>query len=478
MKNLKITFNLSTPLVMDRFTTIDGILLKAYYAYLKKNGKILPFDKDHKSVKFIEQQKGIFSGSVWFLDKNSDVFFDFVTITKKVEDKKIYDLTEDKVKSNSLYKQALITFETINTDKIYFYIRAEREITEALLSQIKFIGKNANLGYGKVKNIEIEEIKEDKGFFLKEDIVAKPLDCDAFTVKSKAIAFYRTKPPYWSLEDLKACYMPSNMLLEEFIETDKNIENYKTAKMDYIDNCTFLFENRNKTDEYKDIKLEDIKFPKKIKYEILDHNTSLRCSFTQQIHARGIACDVKKFIKYYKRSWGDWQYILTNDFISYEVLWAIEKPSMDIIGYSLVDTKEWVFVQGKNTTENTMLKNYIVDTDKFRVPFSLNLKDTKNAQHVSFKGRVNISNAFFFIQYGDETLNIDAQTLNMARNEIEQILKENKDISKTHLTGNYRDNYYPMLKRNKNEEVNQKIIMEFQKKYSQNVRKLLSLVAY
>jgi CRISPR type IV-associated protein Csf3 len=482
MQNLKITFKLETPIIIDRNTTIDGILLSAYYGYLKENGKVLPFDAEHKSVNFIERKEGVFSGSVWYLDKNSEVIFDFIKITKKIEDEKIYKYTNTKVKNNSLYKPALLDFETMSTDKLYFYIRAEKEIVEALLSRIKFLGKKNNLGYGKIANIDVEEIEEDKGFFIKPNVVSKPLDCSVFDVKSNSVAFFRTKPPYWSLEDLKPCYMPSGILLEEFIKQDENYNEYEALKTsEYIDNCTFLHDRRvnikqDLAKEVKDVKLEEINMPKSFEYKIENNNRSLKCCLTQQIKPNGISCDIKSFMKRYKSSWGDWQYILSNEFISYETLWAIE--NLRIIGYSLVDNDNWVFTQGKKATEETMLKNYIVDTKKFNVPFSLNLKDTQNAQHISFKARVNISNGYVCIQYGNEMLMVDSYTLNQAIQEISEICDNNKELSKTHLTGNFRGVFYPTIKQNENESINQKIVMEFQKKYCKDVRKLLSLVAY
>lgn len=477
MENLKVTIYLDSPVVLDRNTTIDGILLASYYRYLNKKGKVLPFDKNHSSVDFIERKNGIFSGSVWYIDNQDDVLFDFNTIVKKQEYNKIQKVTGKKTRHNSLFKSALVNYETITVDKIYFYIRAKEIIVRELLrTETNFIGKNQNLGLGRIRDVDVEAIDEDKGFFLDSEkkVVSKPLDCRYFDVESDAVAFHRNMPPYWLKEDLTPCYMPSNILVEEFVRPQQSSDYTSIKDMEYISNVRFVYENRGKA---KDREIDYSKKTKKTTtYQYTDDNIENKCAFTGEIHSKGIYTDPKQYIRDTRSNFADFEYIDKNKkFISEDAMWVLE--NIKEIGNTLVSNDGIVYLQGKLATEETRIKNYINDTTLLKPPFSINLKDTQNTQHIVFKCKVSISNAYFYVQFGNKTLDIDSDTLKRAIYEIDEIVKNNKDITKSHLCGNYRDYMYLIQKNTKEKDKNFKIIMNFQKKYSSNIRHILSVIA-
>ncbi|RLD47243.1 MAG: hypothetical protein DRI86_00935 [Bacteroidetes bacterium] len=479
MENLKIVISLASPVSISRNTTIDGILLSIYYNFLRSKGKILPFDKEHKSVKFIERINGAFSGSVWYIDKKSDVLFDFNTIVKKTEYRKIEKITKAKVKDNSLFKAALINFETVEVSEIYFYIKGDKDMIESLLDfGLQFIGKKKSLGFGKVSGFKVETINEDKGFFLnaEKSIVSKPLDCSIFNVPdNKAVAFYRSMPPYWLEEDLVPCHMPSNILIEELVRPSISKKYVATKSAEHISNVRFLYENQDKRIDYNSFAY-DKNASKTLLFTPTTDNTKFACALSGEISKSGVISASKNYLNTTRKSFADYQYIKGDNFISDEGLWCLE--NMKAIGYSLVEPNKWTYLQGKLSKEGTGLKDYIVKPSLYKVPFSVNLKDTINAQHVSFKGKVNISNGYFFVQYGNSTINVDSDTLLRAMEEIKMITGNNKEITKTHLCGNYRDCFYPSQKLTANKNDNFKIIMEFHKKYGGDIRKMLSIVAY
>jgi hypothetical protein len=177
----------------------------------------------------------------------------------------------------------------------------------------------------------------------------------------------------------------------------------------------------------------------------------------------------------FKPSFADYDYFKNNDFLSKEALWCIENISE--ISYSYVDKDSWIYLQGKNAKDGTRYKDFLKDPKMLKPPFSINLKDTQNAQHVSFKGKVSISNAYFTVQYGNTQLYIDNEMLQNAIKEIEQITAEKK-ITKSHLCGIFNDSksgHIPLKKANENIQ-NLKIISDFQKRYNSHIRLLLSSV--
>jgi len=482
MKNLKITLHLKSPLFIDRNTTIDGILLSSYYALLKKNGINLEFDKEHSRVDFIHSVDGVFSGSIWYIDEQEFVSFDFNTIVKKPEYRKIFDNISTKKSSDAKFKAFMAINEVMNVSKIHFYIRADVDVVVTLLSDVKHIGKKQSIGFGEIASFDVEEIDVDKGFMLDEFTPSKPLPTKSFNVKTKKVAFMRRKPPYWLKEDLEPCYMPTTALYElSDITYTQNIYN-SCEDIAYIHNVDFLFQKANSETVETDSSIQfrkvddyhDYRGTKRAKCVWIEDNDSLKCSITNSIKPLGMKNTIREFMIKEKSAFSDYVYFLNDDFLSYEAIWAIE--NIENIAYALVDDSRWIFLQGKNAKDGTRLKDFVKSPTLLKPPFSINLKDTQNAQHISFKGKVSISNAYFTVQYGDRQLQIDTQLLINAIQDIDR-LTESKKITKTHLCGNFKDAFYPKLSKDAKSENWELIISDFQKKYNKDIRLFLNSVS-
>lgn len=483
MQNLKITFTLSSPVILDRTTTIDGILLSAYYSYMKSKGNNIPFDKEHKTVNFIYKEKGVFSGSVWYINKDEDVSFDFESFVKKPEYKKIFNNTGKRKVTDAQFKAYLGSEETMIVDNLYFYIKGNRNTIKSLLEAKVFgIGKKQSVGFGTVKNIFIEEIEEDKGFILNSSTPSKPLPIKDFQVDTVKVAQMRRMPPYWLEEDLEPCYMPTSSLYEN-TDCSAKIKEFNYIDIPYEHNCTFLYALAHSEKHKTNVAFKPLPM-KKIHKVIntrgsgnfwIEDNSTNRCSLTKKIVPMGVKNNIRDFIKRYKQSFGDYGYFTNDDFLSKEALWNIE--NINEISYSYADRSKWLYLQGSNAKDGTKLKDFLKSPFMLEVPFSINLKDTQNAQHVSFKGKVSISNAFFIVQYGDTQLQIDNELLQQAILDIKKIVADKK-ITKTHLCGAFDKNKstHPVLKREYDTVSNNKIIMNFQKKYNSHIRLLLARV--
>lgn len=469
----------TSPVILDRTTTIDGIILASYYDYLKSRGKVLPFDKEHSTVDFIEKKNGVFSGSIWYIDKDADIAFDFETFVKKPEHRKVQDSTNKPVRNNKLFKAYLGTDETMLVDKLHFYIRAKKEIVEKLLiGKVFAIGKKQGVGFGVVRDIEVEEIEEDRGYMLNDSTPSKPLPTSDFSVKTKKIAHMRRMPPYWLQEYLEPCYMPTTALYE-MSDNTMSRNDFVYTKERYLNNCNFLYKySKGKGVSFKDIPMNNIAKAlksKKVESVWTTENSTKKCSVTGCVSNVGVENNIQTFMRKLKSSFTDYNYFKNEDFLSDEALWCIENISE--IANSYVDKKSWLYLRGKVAQDGTRYRDFVKNPMMLQPPFSINLKDTQNAQHVSFKGKVSISNAYFTVQFGNNQLHIDNELLQEAIDEVKTISAENK-ITKNHLCGNFEKNnssHIPLKKQNNNAE-NSKVILDFQKRYNSHIRFLLSSV--
>jgi hypothetical protein len=488
MDNLKITFKLNNSAQLNRLTTIDSILLSAFYRGMSNSGKrVNEIDEDHKKVDWIHRENGVMSGSIWYVERDAIVDYDFHTIVRNPEKMKIEKATNQKTYTPN-YKPALVNEELLITQKIHFYIRADKKIVNLLLSIVKNIGSLERLNYGEVKDYVIEVIEDDKGFMLNKTTASKPLPLDSFSVESKKIAFYRRTPPYWLKHGKVACYMPTSSLYE--VNDNTNSNEYKVSKkLDYISNIDFLYNKGND----KKIKKFDNNTKKNIEFnnkdlidstkvslvknplEKVTDNITQECVFSGQIAKSGWKGSVYNHLTKGSRSgFSDTKFIGKGNFLSKQAFWCLN--NLHVLGYTYVTNDKWVYLQSKKAISAKELSNLLNNLKSLNPPFSINLKDTANAQHISFKNQVSISSAYFYLQYGETTLFIDAELLSNAIHEIKSITKKYANISKTHLCRDFRGVIEVTIKHSEKEkELLKKIIMEFQKKYDKDIRLLLSV---
>jgi len=488
MENLKVTIELNSPVILDRNTTIDGILLAAYYRLLKaKTGEDIPFDKHHERVNFIEKKNGVFSGSIWYIDKNEDVEFDVETIISKPEYEKIYDrfyIKKGVIKKTMdvKFKQYLKSEEIMLVRKIYFYIKADKKRVQALLDFTHSIGKNQRVGFGTVKDFKIEIIDDDKGFQLNESTPSKPLPVNNFDIKSKKICLMRRMTPYWLQEDLEPCYMPTTALYEI---TDNSFKKrvFKTSDTSYIHNCEFLYKHKNNSNISFNNKAMTSKGYTSFFYanspsEKCDENNKnedLKCTILDEVKPIGIKYSIKEGMNHWRKNFIDLQYFKNNDFISLEALWSIE--NIAYLSSLYVDEKNWIYVMGKNCDESKNgLHLFLKNPKKLQPPFTLLLRKSDKNQHVSFKGKVSISNAYFVFQKGDNQFYIDNELMQEAISDIEKYSEIG--IDRKLLCGVLKDaasTHYSVFGKWNTLE-NRKIISDFRKKYNKDIRVVLGQI--
>lgn len=208
---LKITIELANKNVILSNNPVDGIIARLYFDMQKEEGK---FNGDYnQKLDFITMSDGIYHCSnpiykINFIDN------DFLT---KSFDNSMFNEVGDKPnlsavhnKLSGRYKSWLESYEITNVDKVFFYIHADYETIIKLFSNLRYIGKKASLGYGKINKIIIEEIEEDYSL-IKDNQAMRHLPAikkyKSLENKSKALMFLTH--PYWrKTEKQEVCILP------------------------------------------------------------------------------------------------------------------------------------------------------------------------------------------------------------------------------------------------------------------------------
>lgn len=466
MENLKISFNISSPLLINRYTTIDSILLYHYFKLNNSDGT-----KSAVECDFIAKEHNTLSGSVWFVEDETILALYPSYITKKTEfnylnenRKKIINYEEGK----GNFKNFLIWSELLIVPKIYFYIRGNKEKIEEILKNVSFIGKKQSIGYGKVESYKIEVVKDDKGFKLDNSTASKPLPLD-FKLSSNKVAYWNRQPPYWDKTRLEPCYMPNNALIETLNKAQKQ-DNYKK---EYISATVFTYSILGDNKEWRAYKVDDINHPKnkvsaKVDIVTNEEHTCAMCGTKAKRGKKGKKHKLKDVLS---DTFNDFAYLDSNNFICEACLWSLEngftasgKPTL---GFHFIDENGISFVMGKNKTKTA--KEVLKEA---KIPFSFCFKTTANNQHTVFKSKLTISKDLTVVQYGDETVYFNLDEVNECISEMQRIVKD-YPLKKNHLLPNPQvsDKSHSKLSNEaKKIEDIYKILSNFFKKYDRGTR--------
>lgn len=501
MENLKVSMELESPVILDRFTTLDSIILNKYFARHSRNGQNNTYVKTEDCLddisKFIQVKNKTLSGSIWYIDKNANILPFNLKIIKKVEIPKM-DFYKQKISLKGLndqeqntgggfFKAFIFGIETLSIDSIYFYITGDKNTIGDLLSDLNYIGKKNKNGYGKVKSIKIIDIEEDKGYLLNKTTPSRPLACEHWNIETHKVAFYPQYPPYW-VKNKTACYMPTTSLIEMEDKSFENPDFKSLPNHEYISPSEFAFKYTKKNWMYE-------------KY----HDKG-RCMFCGGI-SEG------KMFKDYKISeyFNDYPYIdaIEGTIICNYCIWSITKPPVidektlepltiekkkknkktgkETVSLEIIRDNPAVFAvdgiinedgidyiqssqAGKNDKEKQAKKSKLLSNlVSQKLPFLIPLKEKKDAQHVLFKSTVAISNAMIPVQIKNNTLFVDNELLPRAIEEAKKLMSDG--IGKNTLTNFDKNNLH--ITSDNYEKIN-----DFYKKYDSGIRNLLNFIVY
>lgn len=504
-KNLKVTMHLrSDGAILDRFLSLDSILLAQHYRYQRTNG-LMEMDKfvetkdDLENIsKWVEVKNGSISGSIWYVAEEDFVQLWNIPIRKTTKTKEVYVATGKHITSNSKptpasgeFKVFDLAFETMIVEKVHFYVRGDESYIKILLDSLKYIGKKASVGYGWVEKVIVDEIDTDKSFMLNETTVSKPLSCAKNMVNSHKVAFYRALPPYHSKEDQEACYMPTTSLVEGIDGTGKGKKWKSLKEMPFVSNTRFIKKALSRKSENN---FDNVKGNKKkgiIKFDKEEGQGC--CSLCGEDTKKGIVGNLKGYLPV---TFNDFPEFSKSNILCENCLWSLPSGIEKEIGYSIIREKDFFYIQGgkmevfsKKKTENDKLQSQF-RADLFKnlhmqkIPYSMNIKTTSNTQHVGFKGKVTISNAMQVINYGDTgTVVVDVELFETALIDLIELMqststnkKKNNGLKKSHILGidGYKDNISYGTGLN-TVEIRTKV-SDYHKKYDRSIRRVLQKI--
>lgn len=449
MQNLKITFDLESPVIFsNRFTTIDSILLSVFFPRFKEERNIKSFIKTEDYLdeisKFIEVKNGIISGSVWYKEPCDPVCREDYSMFKSMKHDEYlkYGLFTDKNfdTGSGQFKAFSLTYGTLALPKIYFYITGDKEIISELLKDIKYFGKKKKIGFGFTDSEPIiEEIPENKGILLNKTTVSKPVPCNKLKIDSHRVMFYRGYPPYWEKGGKSACYMPPLYDVETTDTTWSDPDFKSLPDSAYISPSEFAYKYAGHMINGNPI------IPEK-------KHTCIMCGGENGIKR---TLSEKKQI-FPPNTFNDFPSVGTGDYIC-DFCRIIENSEnlnktanlfmsdtlIDYIGGGNFDKKiELEYPNTTNMSKKRYYKEYLrsIKQEKksafykniktIAPPFLFTIKNTSNSAHIIFMSNVAISNALFQIStQSDDIITIDTEMFNSAVSEMECIM-QNKNIKK------------------------------------------------
>ena len=403
--NLKIRFFFDSPVIIDRYTTIDSILIAQHFNNIMQAGQLKEFVMPTPdNIDFIDAKHGVFSGSIWYIDKSEIPIFKTQTITKTVNVKKYLKYTPgpDNINLGSgEFKAYMLNYETIFVESIYFYIRGNREKITELCSQVKNIGRKRHIGYGAVSGFEVKPA-EDRSFMLTLNNPSKPLPVSSFPKASTGkIALYRPRPPYYLKTDKAPCYMPTSSLYER----------------------TSHFKAKQKPILVKNISSSKLACEAgSIKPDELPENPH-HCAMCGTFAKHTVPISVL----FRSKNFNDYPDIRGN----YICKWCLAAKTAhgirtfsgkcitetDIIPLSNKDKIKQYIKANKLDATPENFKDIFVRTlanQEIKPPYVITLKTMKNNEHIIWKATVGISTGIIPVQSGKETLYVDTELLKEA----------------------------------------------------------------
>ena len=96
-----------------------------------------------------------------------------------------------------------------STKEITWFANGNRdEVLRLLAAYITYIGKHANVGYGRVGSFEVSATDTDMSCYI-DGNPSRPIPCDlAWIDRDRRVEFCGFRPPYWAPQNQALCYVP------------------------------------------------------------------------------------------------------------------------------------------------------------------------------------------------------------------------------------------------------------------------------
>ena len=214
--NLKITFKMSqnSDVVLPN-SAFDSVLARLYFDKQKSENT---FNGDYdQELPFLEKSDGVYHTSFPIAKVKA---FQNRTITKSF-DKVGFASTGGKISSameeikKGRYKAWFESFEAMIVDKVVYYVRGDIDVIYDLLKGLRYLGKKASIGMGKIKETIIEEIKDDYSLVQNNSPMRNLPSIEKYNnLNNSSKVLMPLNPPYWKNYRNVECIV-SNSFIDE-----------------------------------------------------------------------------------------------------------------------------------------------------------------------------------------------------------------------------------------------------------------------
>ncbi|OYT64160.1 hypothetical protein B6U67_00730 [Methanosarcinales archaeon ex4484_138] len=209
---LKIVCELITPIALAHpYIHLDGLIMHLllrdilkddYYNLPSKS----PIDFGQYLRPPLKKSGKVYHASVSFFDIQ-DVYV--TTIYKRFCTEYLDHLTAHKKKirrGTGHFKDFMIRLPYIPAKTVTFYANGNIGEIERLLAALEALGKKTAYGFGLIRSIEVEEMKEDWSV-VKNGKAMRPIPMSMLDYAEKQVAL-AYKPPYWDKRNVAICVPP------------------------------------------------------------------------------------------------------------------------------------------------------------------------------------------------------------------------------------------------------------------------------
>lgn len=214
MRPFSLTFHMQTPVMLAHpWLSFDGLIAHLmvrerlglnYYLLPSKQ----PVDLSHITSKLpFKHTDGLPHASVAQLD--TDVV-NTATIYKRFDEANCHKI-DTKVKKVQIdrghYRAYMMRLPYLPAQKITFYGYGDLQEVLRLIQYLPGLGKKIAYGYGMIKSVSVDEIKEDCSL-IRDGLAMRPLPCK-LGYKSDVVMRLAWRSPYWDKCNVAVCVPPN-----------------------------------------------------------------------------------------------------------------------------------------------------------------------------------------------------------------------------------------------------------------------------
>lgn len=212
MEKLKISFTLKTPMITSGgYMTLDGLLASIIFEQTND------LDQAHSKIPLLNKE-GLWFGSAAIYEAIDETKKSFVANLRAMHDLNL-DLIAKKKDGNSHrsigltrrrdYGAVMNNYKMITSHEVSWYATGDAQQIYRLLSEVEFIGKRRNSGFGQVCNLTILPDNLD-GVVGNFGEPLRPVPIELFEGDKSSVKVDATwKPAYWHPLNRAICFAPT-----------------------------------------------------------------------------------------------------------------------------------------------------------------------------------------------------------------------------------------------------------------------------